>query len=165
MPQKGKLHSPFSLLCFNLEKKRLLEGIPPSCCPSVACWHKQAWTAARSTKPTEPQRSIMPHASAASFLQQDERHGLVFSCWIYPAALAEKGKERRGGEKKKNQVLIFKMSKLMWKSQMVNKYGPQNCHLAAVLLTNLRGVCCYQVWFSKNIFWAAVSHLRGLIVS
>lgn len=35
-----------------------------------------------------------------------------------------------GGEKKK-QVLIFKMSKLMWKSQMVNKYGAQNCHLAA----------------------------------
>lgn len=23
------------------------------------------------------------------------------------------------------------MSKLMWKSQMVNKYGAQNCHLAA----------------------------------
>lgn len=77
----------------------------------------------------------------------------------------QRREKREEGEKKKYQVLIFKMSKLMWKSQMVNKYGPQNCHLAAVLLTNLRGVCCYQVWFSENIFWAAVSNLRGLIVS
>lgn len=34
-----------------------------------------------------------------------------------------------------------------------------------VLLTNLRGICCYLVWCRANTFWAAVSHLRGLIVS
>lgn len=33
-----------------------------------------------------------------------------------------------------------------------------------VFLTNLRGICCYLVWFRENIFWAAVSHLRGFIV-
>jgi len=39
-------------------------------------------------------------------------------------------REKRERVEEKNQVLIFKMSKLMWKSQMENKYGAQNNHLA-----------------------------------
>lgn len=87
----------------------------------------QSQQSCRGTSPTPPR---LMHQQQKPFLQQEEQHS-SFRHWIYPEALAEKGKEKGGGRKKKNQVLIFKMSKLMWKSQMVNKYGAQNCHLAA----------------------------------
>lgn len=53
-----------------------------------------------------------------------------FSAIGFTLQLWQRGEKREKGEKKP-QVLIFKMRKLMWKSQMVNKYGAENCHLAA----------------------------------
>lgn len=96
LPQTGKLDfdAPLSLSHSSPFPwgKTGLKGIPASCCPSTTGWYKLLHT----PKTTELQKKEPHSIMQKPFLQQGLKYLLIFSHWIYPATLAEKGKERRG---------------------------------------------------------------------
>lgn len=137
-------------------RKTGLRGIPSSCCPSITSW-------AKTPKTIELQRKEPHSIMQEPFLQQGLKHNLISSHWIYPATLAEKGKEREGGEK------TLKFWFLKWENWCGShrwwiNMGQRIVIWQPALLTDLRGIWCYLVWFRENIFWAAISHLRGFTV-